>query len=119
MTIHFQQSIRRLGAILCLLLVATSTQVFARPHPALVQQGIIQMIDREALVLRIQPTGQSEPLSMVWNSRTSFMEGKRIVTAAELKKGSRVTVSYHNPLFGKRYASKIVIERGPPGATKN
>ena len=111
MNTFFQQSIRRLCAVLCFIMVATSTQVSARPHPALVQQGIVQMINRKALVLRIQPTGQPEPLRMVWNSRTSFMEGMRIVTAAELREGSLVTVSYHNPLFGKRFASKIVIER--------
>jgi hypothetical protein len=110
-----QKAIRRLSAVLCLVLMATGTQASARTHPAWVQQGIIQGINRDALLLRFQPTGQSELLTIAWNRRTRFTRGPLTVTAAELDKGSLVTISYHRPFFGERFASKIVIEHGPIG----
>ena len=63
-------------------------------------------------MLRIQREGEAVPLTLVWNSQTRFIEGTRSVTAAEVTKGTAVTVSYHTPFFGKRFATKIVIERG-------
>ncbi len=73
--------------------------------------GTIEAIDQDARILRLKRDGEAEPLTLVWNSQTSFIEGMRFVTAAALTKGARVTVSYHTPFFGKRFATKIVIER--------
>ena len=73
--------------------------------------GTIERIDADARILRIKLGGEAPPLTLVWNSRTRFVKGSRFVTATELTKGASVTVWYHTPLFGKRFATKIVIER--------
>lgn len=100
-----------LCAALCAALIATCSQASARTPRSRVQHGIIEMIDRGTRTLRIQREGQAVPLTLVWNSRTSFIESGRFVTAVVLTKGTPVTVWYLTPLFGKRFATKIVIER--------
>jgi len=69
------------------------------------------MIDQDARILRIRRDGEATLLTLVWNSRTKCVEGTRIVTAAELTKGTQVTLWYRTPFFGERFATKIVIER--------
>jgi hypothetical protein len=119
-----------LCAALCAVLIATCSQASARPPRAQAEGGTIETIeqngrtlrvqccigtietiDRDARILRIQRQGEAVPLTLVWNNQTRFVEGTRSVTAAELTKGTPVTVWYHTPFFGKRFATKIVIER--------
>ena len=119
-----------LRAAWCAALIATCSQVSARSPQPRVESGTIkaaahdgrnlrdkgccgniEMIDQDARILRIQRDGEAVPLTLVWNSQTRFIEGTGFVTAAALTKGARVTVSYHTPFFGKRFATKIVIER--------
>lgn len=110
------QAVMRLGTILCLAVLAVGTDVAARTPRARVQQGIIQTIEPQERILNLRPTGQPGLLTIVWNSRTSFYDGTRVVSVAELRKGVLVTVSYHTPFFGERFATKIVIERAIPAA---
>ena len=124
-------STNTLCAALCAALIATCSQASARtPQPrsesgtiGTIGQdanthrdknccGTIETIDPDARILRIHRDGEAVPLTLVWNSQTRFIEGTRFVTAAELTRGARVTVWYHTPFFGKRFATKIVIERG-------
>ena len=117
-----------LCAAFCAALIATCSQAFARPPQARVESGTIQtveqdgrtlrvqccigtieMIDRDARILRIQRHGEAVPLTLVWNSRTRFVKGTRFVTAAELTKGTPVTVWYHSPFFGKPFVTKVVL----------
>ena len=117
-------------AALCAALIATCSQASARPPQARVESGTIQTveqdgrilqdpccsgtiatIDQNARILRVQRYGEAIPLTLVWNSRTIFVEGARVVTAAALTRGTPVKVWYRTPFFGKRFATKIVIER--------
>jgi hypothetical protein len=119
-----------LCAALCAALIATCSQASARPPRASAESGkietieqngrtlrvqccigTIETIDRDARILRIKRQGEAVPLTLVWNSQTRFVEGTRFVTAAQLTKGTPVTAWYHTPFFGKRFATKIVIER--------
>lgn len=93
-------------------LIATCSEAFARSPRAQVVMGTIETIDADARVLRIKPRGEAPPLTPVWNSRTRFVKGSRFVTAAELTKGAPVTVWYRTTVFGKRFATKVVMERG-------
>lgn len=107
-----QSTMRRLCMILCVALVAICTQASARTPRSRVQHGVIEMINHDASTLRIQRDGEAVPLTLVWNSRTRFVGDSRFVSAAELRQGAPVTVWYLTPLFGKRFATKIVIEPG-------
>jgi len=73
---------------------------------------VIESIDRDAYVLLLRLRGDARPLTLVWNSRTRFVEEARLVTAAELRMGAPVAVSYRTPFFGKPFASKIDFECG-------
>ncbi len=131
MTTKAQIPASTLCVALCAALIATCSHASARPPRPRVESGAIETIeqngrilrvqccsgtietiDRDARILRIQRQGEAVPLTLVWNSQTRFVEGTRFVTAAALTKGTPVTVWYHTPFFGKRFATKIVIERG-------
>ena len=99
--------------------MAICPQTFARPPQPRVQRGVIEMIDRDARILRIQRDGEAVPLTIVWNKLTRFVEGSRFVSAAELKKGTPVTIWYRTPFFGERFATKIVIERSAGDPSKH
>jgi hypothetical protein len=110
---------RYLGGLvlaLCIAGLAISTNATARTARARIQQGIIQTIEPERHLLRLRAADQTALLTIVWDNRTRFFDNMRSVTDAELKKGMLVTVSYHTPFFGERFATKIVIERAVPGA---
>lgn len=99
-------------AAVCFALMATCSPATARPPQAIVQRGTIEAIDRDAHILRLQRHGEAVSLMLAWNSRTHVFEGTRAVTADELTRGASVTVWYRNPLFGERFATKILIEIG-------
>jgi hypothetical protein len=107
-----QISATTLCAALCAALIAAPSQGSARRPQARVESATIQTVDQNACVLRVQRYGNAIPLTLAWNSRTIFVEGARVVTSATLTKGTPVKVWYRTPLFGKRFATKIVIERG-------
>ena len=109
-----------LRAALCAALIATCPEASARSPQPRVESGTVETIgqdsrtrrdqrccgtigtiDQNARMLRIQREGEAVPLTLVWNSQTRFIEGTRSVTAAEVTKGTAVTVSYHTPFFGK------------------
>jgi hypothetical protein len=119
-----------LCAALCAVLIGICSQACALPPQSRVQSGTIEAIESDARILRdpccfgtiatidhnarilwIQRPGKAIPLTLVWNRRTIFVEGARFVDATRLKKGTAVTVWYRTPFFGKRFATKIVIER--------
>jgi hypothetical protein len=108
----------RFHAILCVALMATCPHVSAlQPRPR-VLSGKIEAIDRTARLLRVRGDFEAASLTLVWNDRTRFFEGSRIVTAAELTKGTSVVIWYGTPFFGERYATKIVIGEGPVRSAK-
>lgn len=72
--------------------------------------GTIKTIDEDARVIVIQRPGESVPLTLKWNNKTKFLENNDFVTPATLKNGALVTVWYRTPFFGKRFATKIVVE---------
>jgi len=99
-----------LGA--AVLFITTSCNASARPPQARVERAVIESIDRDAYVLLLRLRDDAKPLTLVWNSRTRFVEEARFVTAAELRTGAPVAVSYRTPFFGKPFASKIDFECG-------
>lgn len=129
LTIH-NMNTKPLLAAFCAAFIATCSHASARspqprvesgtietvgPHGRVIRSeccfGTVETIDQDARSLRIRRDGEALPLTLVWNRSTSFIEGTRFVTAAELTKGARVTVWYHTPFFGKPFATKIVIDR--------
>lgn len=72
--------------------------------------GTIKTFDENSRVIVIQRRGETVPLTLKWNNKTKFLERNGFVTPGKLKNGALVTVWYRTPFFGKRFATKIVIE---------
>jgi hypothetical protein len=119
-----------LAAAVIPLLLASATPAFALPRRSSVASGAVQANHQDvrsglsrccvgtilsnntaARTLHIARQGGAGPLTLVWNSRSLFVKGTRTVTAAELTKGTPVTVWYRTPFLGERYATKIITER--------
>jgi hypothetical protein len=111
MTIHSRSCCQTCGAVLCILLFwGTWTEVIARPPRATEGRGTIVAVEHNARTLRLQRAGEAVLLDITWNDRTRFIKQDSTVTSAQLGKGGKVTVWYHTPLFGPRWATKIHIE---------
>ena len=70
--------------------------------------AVIQAINHEQRTLSLETPKGGGPRELVWDKSTKFLRDSKFVPATELKAGTRVTVYYHSPFFGKPFATKIV-----------
>lgn len=109
-SIQFLGAARRVFvAIIVLTMLAQIPRSFGRPVRAREQFGTIQEVDVRTRRLTIDVGRDSEPLALVWNSSTWFVEGIHFTSVERLKRGMQVVVYYHSPFFGDRYATKILV----------
>lgn len=80
------------------------------------EQGVIEVVDPIARVLQLRRPDRSEPLRVIWNMRTRFVAGQHFTNANQLRFGRAAEVWYRTPLFGERFATKIVLLDSPPAA---
>ena len=76
-------------------------------------EGIIQSIDYEHQTMTLSYVQGSGPKVLVWRRETEFLRDAKPVPATELKAGMGVIVYYHSPLFGKPYATRVLLPAGP------
>ena len=50
-----------------------------------------------------------KPVTFLWNKLTTFVTGESMADAAILRKGARVEVNLHTPLFGKPFVTKVTL----------
>jgi hypothetical protein len=86
----------------------------ARPPQSRNEQGLIESVDPTARVLQLRRPHRSEPLRLVWNARTRFVAGQHFTNADQLRSGRAAQVWYRTPLFGERFATKIVLRDSTP-----
>lgn len=96
-------------ALALAVVVSLPTLAAARPHPGRHITGIVQNTNVQMREAEILQTNTGVPLSFVWNNRTKFVANMQVVNAAILKRGAKVEVSYHQPLFGRPYVSKVTL----------
>ena len=109
-SIQFLGAARRVFvAIIVLTMLVQIPRSFGRPVRAREQFGTIQEVDVRTRRLTIDVGRDREPLALVWNSSTWFVEGIHFTSVERLKRGMQVIVYYHSPFFGDRYATKIVV----------
>jgi hypothetical protein len=102
----------RFNTILFAALVATfasDSDAWARPPRSRTASAVIESVDHTARALRLRRTKRSEPLTVIWNRRTRFLAGDQLGTALLLQEGEWANVSFHTPLFGERYATRIEL----------
>lgn len=82
----------------------------ARAMPRLVRQldGEVRAVDRNSRTLTVQAGQQAKPLEFVWDRDTRFIQNLQFTNATALKRGATVKIHYRWPLFGKKFATRIV-----------
>jgi hypothetical protein len=88
---------------------AGGSEAWARPLRSRTESGVIESVDHPARALQLRLADRSEPLTFIWNRRTHILAEDRLTTASGLQVGKRAIVSYHTPLFGERYGTKIEL----------
>lgn len=69
--------------------------------------GTVQRIDHK--MITIMPAGRSEPLVFAWREkRTRFIRDGAFISIDSLEVGAEVRVRYRAPLFGPKFALRVV-----------
>lgn len=84
----------------------------ARPPRARERQCVVQTIERSSRTMTLRCGKDAEPLEVVWTRQTNFLQNGKFADAALPKTGQAVTVYYRSPLFGKKFATKVVWKDG-------
>jgi hypothetical protein len=81
----------------------------AEAHSPLAREAsaIVQTINHDKRILTLNYPQGRDPQVVTWNSDTEFICDGKTVPATELKEGTRATIFYHSPFFGKPFATKI------------
>jgi hypothetical protein len=86
----------------------TTTSAFGITVQPREEFGTIQSIDFQTRRLVIALARDAKPLTLVWDSWTRFIQDSHFTTVEHLKRGMQITVYYHSPIFGDRFATKIL-----------
>jgi hypothetical protein len=113
-----RRSVRILILVMLVAAVLATQSVFGITVLAREEFGTIETINIGTRRLTINPAREAKPLTLVWNSQTRFLQDWRFTTVERLKQGTQITVYYHSPFFGDRFATKIVwaTSASPAGA---
>ncbi len=95
-------------SVLLLVVALTTSNVEAHAPRAREAFAIIQTINYDKRILSLNYPQDRGPQELAWNSATKFLRDWKFVPAAELKNGTRVTVYYRSPFFGKPFVTKVV-----------
>ena len=107
MTMRFK-TVKAFSVLVLMAAFLTAQTAEARPPRARQVVAVVQTINSDKRTLSlIYPQGRG-PRELIWNSATKFLRDWKFVPASELKDGTRATVYYHSPFFGKPFVAKIV-----------
>ncbi len=84
----------------------------ARPPRARERQCVVQTIEHNSRTMTLQCGKETGALELVWTKQTTFLQNGKFADAALPKTGQAVTVYYRSPLFGKKFATKVVWKNG-------
>lgn len=98
-------------AIFC----STTISAWARPPRARERQCVIETIGWSMRAMTLRCAKDAEALQLAWTKQTQFVKDGRFTDSAQLKPGQRVTIYYHSPFFGQKFASKVVWQSGRKG----
>lgn len=107
MTTRFK-TVKAFSVLVFTATLLTTPNVEARPPRAREVAAVVQAINHSERTLSLGYQKSRSPRELIWHSDTKFLRDWKFVPATELKEGTRVTVYYHSPFFGKPYVSKVV-----------
>lgn len=89
--------------------IVGSFDALALPQLGRDAAGVVERLDETAKTFQLRRANDPTPLTLIWNSRTRFIEGAQFVAAAKLHEGTKVRVIYHSPFFGERFVTKVIL----------
>ena len=97
-----------LTLVLTLLLSLVPPAAAATSHARLIT-GTIKKVDAAAHEVEMLREDDGTLKTFVWNKHTDFFANAQAAGATILKKGARVEVNCHTPLFGKPFVTKVTL----------
>lgn len=110
---------RHIFAFALAVVVRVPTLATARTHLGRHIIGIVQNTNVQMHEAEILQTDTGVPLGFIWNNRTTFVANMQVADAAILKRGAKIEVSYHQPLFGRPYVTKVTLLSNSPFSAKS
>jgi hypothetical protein len=96
--------------VLALLAVSFPGPLCAVPPVALYTlQGEVVSIEAEHQRFTVRTVRTPSGIRLSWGPGTQFFRSGKLVPAASLTRGQRVTVRYRTPFFGPRIASRVFL----------
>ena len=107
---------RLLSPFLAVSLLSGSAQ--AMPPLGRNATGAVRAVDRAAQTLAIQSPADPQPRLYRWNESTRFTAGGSVITTAAIPRGATVAFTYHLPLIGGPFVSKVTMLHPLPARPK-
>ncbi|ODU23824.1 MAG: hypothetical protein ABS95_03040 [Verrucomicrobia bacterium SCN 57-15] len=109
------KSFARAGPFRALLVAAAligTTDAFAHTTRSRPVEATVEAVSLENRMLTIAPARGKAPSILALTRQTKFLHNWKFAPADELKPGTRATVYYRTPFFGKPFVTKIVWING-------
>ena len=100
------------GALVLTTVLLTGTSASARPPRARPVEATVESINLETRTLTIASAKSKAPSDLALTWQTKFLHNWKFAAASQLKPGTRATVYYRTPLFGKPFVTKVVWVNG-------
>ena len=71
--------------------------------------GTIQQADAKNCRAVLLTTDKPQSISFIWNKRTDFVAGTKLVPASKLITGTQIEIILHRPLFGEPFVTKVIF----------
>ena len=97
-----------LVALVFVFLASFATPAAAR-NPGTRITGTIKQVDAQTREVEMLREDKGTLIKFVWDRLTDFFANAQFTDATILKKGARVEVIYHVPLFGKPLVTKVTL----------
>lgn len=98
------------GVMLFTAVCFSAVNVSARPPRSRPVEATVESVNLADRTLTITPA--KGPSLLALTRQTKFLHNWKFTTADELKPGTRATVYYRTPFFGKPFVTKIVWING-------
>ena len=103
---------------LCALALSNAGVFAAGASPAHSERGLIKSVDADAHTLVVTDRSESKEHKFLWNDQTKFTGRGKTVTAADLKAGEHVRISYSGsgdpPIMQRVLITPARVEKSTP-----
>ena len=99
---------RIIGLLALAIFSFTSINAWAHAPRARARQCVVQTLEPNSRAMTLRCGKDAEALELAWTKQTRFVKDWQFADSAQVRPGQRVTVYYHSPFFGKKFATKVV-----------